>query len=72
MRRYVPTLTLVALISAPLGLANANQNDSDDRSSSSLRHDGEQATVQVGPRPFFLLRETGQLRRQVRVVKGLK
>jgi hypothetical protein len=35
MRRYVPTLTLVALISAPLGLANANQNDSDDRSNSS-------------------------------------
>jgi hypothetical protein len=26
MRRYVPTLTLVALISALLGLANANQN----------------------------------------------
>jgi hypothetical protein len=34
MRRYVPTLTLVALISAPLGLANANQNGSDDRSNS--------------------------------------
>jgi glycerophosphoryl diester phosphodiesterase len=57
MRRYVPTLTLVALISAPLGLANANQNDSDDRSSSSLRHDGEQANVQVGPRPFFLVND---------------
>ena len=57
MRRYVPTLTLFVLMSAPLGLANVNQNDSDDRSSSSLRHDGEQAHVQVGPRPFFLVND---------------
>ena len=48
MRRYVPTLTLAVLMSAPAGLANANQNDSGDQRSLSLRNDGEQANVHCG------------------------
>jgi glycerophosphoryl diester phosphodiesterase len=44
-------------MSAPAGLASANQNDSGDQSSRSLRNDGEQANVQVGPRPFFLVND---------------
>ena len=54
MRQHVMTLSLAVLISAAATHAMAGAGDDDDRKKHSDRHD---ESVQLGPRPFFLVND---------------
>ena len=67
MRQHVFTLTLAALISASVGLALAAPDREEQNRSGSNQHEGDGHSVQLGPRPFFLVNdmEDSRLKREL-------
>jgi glycerophosphoryl diester phosphodiesterase len=68
MRQHVITLTLAAvIINTSAGLALAGQDRADQNRSGSNQHERDAHSVQLGPRPFFLVNdmEDSRLKREL-------